>query len=120
VNSRVNGIANLSAVYGAGIGAMIRDWSISNYTDDTLAGVAAELTQPSWNWHSIYPALGSGGGTYPLQVLPLATTGGSGTVVPGSAAYYRFAVPANASATVTVSGGTAAAGLVVGTVVRIR
>jgi hypothetical protein len=76
--------------------------------------------QPSWNWHDIYPALGSGGGNYPLQVLQLATTGASGTLIPGAFATYRFAVPAKSTATITVSGGTASAGLPIGTIVRIR
>ena len=120
VNSKASGVPNLMAVYGANLGAQLRDWSISNYTDDAVPNVAAELLQPSWNWHSIYPALGSGGGSYPLQVSPLPATGASGTVIPGGSAFYRFAVAPNGTATITVTGGTATTGSAIGTVVRLR
>jgi len=119
VNSTTTGVANLRGVFGTDVGGWIRDWSVSHYTDDATPNVSADLLQPSWNWHDIYLAL-SGIGTYPLQVLPLTTTGATGTVIPGASAYYRFAVPANGSATITVSGGTSAAGLPTGTIVRIR
>lgn len=120
VNSTTTGLPNLRGVFGADIGGMIRDWSVSHYTDDATPGVAADFMQPSWNWHDIYPALGSGGGTYPLATNPLPTTGVSGTVIPGASAFYRFAIPPNGSANITVSGGTASAGLPTGTIVRIR
>lgn len=116
VNATGVGVANLRNVYGANIGAMLRDWSVSHYTDDVVA-TKPELTQPSWNWHTIYPAIGSG---YPLTTTPLPVAGTTGTVIPGGAAFYRFAVPANATGNITVSGGTAATGLAIGTVVRVR
>jgi hypothetical protein len=119
VNSTTTGVANLRGVFGADVGGWLRDWSVSHYTDDATPSVSADLLQPSWNWHDIYPAL-TGIGTYPLQTSPLTTTGATGTVIPGASAYYRFAVPANGSATITVSGGTSAAGLPTGTIVRIR
>jgi hypothetical protein len=120
VNSTTTGVANLRGVFGADVGGWLRDWSVSHYTDDVTPSGAADLSQPSWNWHDIYPSLGSGGGTYPLPTLALTTTGATGTVIPGASAYYRFAVPANGSATVTVSGGSSSAGLPMGTIVRIR
>lgn len=120
VNSTTTGIANLRGVFGADIGGMLRDWSVSHYTDDATAGVAADLMQPSWNWRDIYAALGSGGGTHPLTTNALTTTGASGTVIPGGSAFYRFAIPPNGSANITVSGGTSSAGLPTGTIVRIR
>ncbi len=117
VYTRLNGVANLRSVFGADVGAILRDWSIAQYTDDTVAGVSADLTQPSWNWRSIYPALGSTSSGYPLATAALSTAGVSGSVIPGGSRFYRFAVPANASATITL---TASGGVVTGTVVRVR
>ncbi|MDB4912434.1 MAG: Peptidase hyicolysin [Gemmatimonadetes bacterium] len=116
VNSQTNGIANLRGVFGANVGAMLRDWSVSQYADDVVAGVSADLTQPSWNWHSIFPALSSTS-AYPLVVSSLSASGSNGTVIPGGARFYRFAVPANTSATLTL---TATGGVIQGTVVRVR
>ena len=120
VNSTTTGVANLRAVYAADLGAWLRDWSVSQYTDDVVSGESPDLTQPSWNWHDIYPALGSGGGSYPLVVSALPASGGSGSVVPGASAFYRFAVGGGVDATITFSGGTASARIPAGTVVRVR
>lgn len=117
VNATAVGVPNLRTVYGGNIGGMLRDWSVSHYTDDVVAGVSVDFTQPSWNWHTIYPAIGSG---YPLTATPLAAGVTSATVIPGGAAFYRFSVPANGTGTITVAGGTAATGLATGTVVRVR
>ena len=120
VNSQVTGIANLRQVFGANIGAMLGDWSISNYADDIVSGVSADFMQPSWNWHSIFPALGSNS-AYPLTVNPLVSPTTSGSVIPGGAAFYRFSVTANATATVTLSRATGAtSGPLRGVVVRLR
>ena len=121
VNSPTNSIANLRQVFGANVGAMLRDWSVSNYTDDVVAGVSQDFTQPSWNWHSIFPALGSTGATYPLSVAGLASTGASGSAIPGGASYYRFSVAANATASLSLTTGAGAAPAIVqGVVVRLR
>jgi hypothetical protein len=120
VNSTTTGVANLRAVVGPDVGGLIRDWSVSHYTDDVVGNVVADYTQPSWNWHDLYPALGGGGGSYPLLVTPLSGSGASGVVVPGGSVFYRFAVPANTLAPIVLSGGSAAAGLAQGTIVRIR
>jgi hypothetical protein len=104
VNSRERGATNLRAVYGADLGAWLRDWSVSHYTDDFATSVAAAETQPSWNFRSIFPALTGGGNRYPLKVLTLTEPSASGTLLGGSAAYYRFAIPAGATATITVTG----------------
>jgi hypothetical protein len=50
----------------------------------------------------------------------LSGSGASGVVVPGGSVFYRFAVPANTLAPIVLSGGSAAAGLAQGTIVRIR
>ncbi len=115
-NSKTSGVANLRAVFGANLGGMLRDWSIAQYTDDATPSVSVDLTQPSWNWRSIFPALGSTASAFPLVVNPLGTEV-SGTVIPGGAAFYRFAVAANTSASLTL---TAASGVVQATVVRLR
>ena len=120
VNSQTSGAANLRQVFGANLGAMLRDWSVSHYTDDIVGGLSADFAQPSWNWHSLYPALGTAG-VYPLSVTGLTTTGAGGSVIPGGASYFRFSVAANATGSValTSSSGAAAAPLQ-GVVVRIR
>jgi hypothetical protein len=120
VNSTTTGVANLRAVFGADLGGWLRDWSVSHYTDDIVPGAASNFAQPSWNWHDLYPALGGGGGAYPLQILSLPTTGASGSLIPGAFATYRFAIPANGTATVTVSSAAANSGLPIGTIMRIR
>lgn len=120
-NSPANGIANLRQVFGANVGAMLRDWSVSHYTDDVVSALSLDFTQPSWNWHSIYPALGSSGATYPLSVAGLAATGASGSAIPGGASYYRFSVAANATASLSLTSGSEASRAVVqGVIVRLR
>jgi hypothetical protein len=120
VNSKTSGIANLRQVFGTNIGSMLRDWSVSQYADDVVAGVSTDFLQPSWNWHSLYPAL-SGSAPYPLKIIQLSSAPASGSVIPGGAAFYRFSVAGNATATVTLtnSSGTTASPLQ-GVVVRLR
>ena len=120
VNAKTTGIANLRQVFGANIGAQLRDWSVSHYTDDVVSNLSPDYSQPSWNWHSIYPVL-SGNAPYPLKINQLTSTPASGTVIPGGAAFYRFSVPANAtgSLTLTKSTGTTT-GPLQGVVVRLR
>jgi hypothetical protein len=116
VNSRTTGLANLRAVFGQDIGSMLGDWLVSHYTDDLSSSVSREQSQPSWNFHSIYPALQGAGNTYPLQVKELTGGAASGTLTGGSAAYYRFSIPANGTATVDVT----APGPIRAVVVRVR
>jgi hypothetical protein len=94
----------------------VRDWNIAHYTDDLVTGVPAEFTHPSWNFHNIYPALSGTGNTYPLKVDPLTTTGASGTLIGGAAAYYRFSIPAGTTANLTLT----APGPVAARVIRVR
>lgn len=124
VNSTTSGVANLRDVFGSNLGSMLSDWSVSHYTDDIVPGVSADFTQPSWNWHSIYPALGgtpAAPSTYPLKVDGLTTTGASGTVIPGASSFYRFSVSANATASLGITAGSAgSASPVQGVIVRLR
>jgi hypothetical protein len=115
VNTARVGIANLGAVFGSDLAARVRDWNVSHYTDDLVAGAASEYQQPSWNYHDIFPGL-QGGGAYPLKVTSLETTGASGSLIGGAAAYYRFSIPAGTTANITLS----APGPVSARVVRVR
>jgi hypothetical protein len=120
VNSSANGVVNLRTVFSSDLGGWLRDWSVSQYTDDAVGNLSPEYTQPSWNWHSILLALGPGGIPYPLPVQTLPAAGTTGTLIPGSSAYYRFAVPANGVASLTVSGNGGGSGVSQGVVVRLR
>jgi hypothetical protein len=102
VNSNTTGIANAQAVFGGDFSAYVRDWSVSNAVDD-FAGVPPEYQQLSWNWHNIFASILTGG--YPLVMKQMTdATPYSGSVVAGGAAYYRLAVPANGSASLTLGG----------------
>ncbi|MEO6527999.1 MAG: hypothetical protein ABIP93_15370 [Gemmatimonadaceae bacterium] len=115
-NSTSTGVTNLRNVFGANIGGLLRDWSISQYTDDLVTGAASEYTQPSWNFHSVFPALTGAGNTYPLRTSALVGGSASGTLIGGGSAFYRFAIPANATASISVTGAT----VIQATVVRVR
>jgi hypothetical protein len=120
VNAKTNGMDNLRAVYGSDVAGLLRDWSVSQYTDDVVTNESADFTQPSWNWHNLFQAFNGGTGRYPLPVTTLPTSGTSGTVIPGGAVFYRFAVPANAMATLTLTGSGGTATPAQGVVVRLR
>jgi len=116
VSTARTGIDNLSSVFGADLPARVRDWNIAHYTDDLVTGVPSEFTHPSWNFHNIYPALSGTGNTYPLKVDQLTATGVSGTLIGGSAAYYRFSIPKGTTANITLT----APGPVSARVIRVR
>ena len=120
VNSKTTGIANLRQVFGTNLGGLLRDWSVSHYTDDVVTSVSADFSQPSWNWHSIYPAL-SGNSPYPLKVNQLSTAPALGSLIPGSAAFYRFSVAGKVTGTVTLTKSSATTtGPLQGVIVRLR
>ncbi len=103
VNNNLTGIDNLRSVTGQDIAAFIRDWSVSNAVDD-VAAPSTQYQQRSWNWHSIYPNLGAGGGQYPLQVSNIGPGSVlSSSAVAGGAAYFNILVPAGASPVVSLS-----------------
>jgi len=116
VNTTRVGLPNLSAVFGSDIASKVRDWNVSHYTDDAVSGLPAEHSQPSWNWHSIFKVLAGTGKAYPLDVQTMTGGAASGTLIGGAAAYYRFSIPANTTATLTLT----APGPVDARVVRIR
>ena len=117
-NGPAVGMANLQNVFGKDIPTKVRDWAVSHAVDD-VAATAPELQQPSWNWHSIYPALF---GSYPLQLPSLVEgTTYSGSIVAGGAAFYRLSVPSGGTATLTFGGASRASGSHVQlVVVRVR
>ena len=108
VNSTLTGIDNAQNVFGTTFTADVRDWNVSHAVDD-IAPVPAELTQPSWDWHSLLPVLYDQ--PYPLKTQVM-TNGASytGTVVGGGAAYYKLGVAPSGSATLTLGGQSASAG----------
>ena len=116
VNTTRSGIPNLTAVFGGDLPTRVRDWNVSHYMDDMVNGLPAEFSQASWHWHSLYKAVNKSGPAYPLPVKALTAGAASGTLFGGSAAYYRFSIPANASATITLS----TTGKLDARVVRIR
>ena len=103
VNTPRSGIPNLSTVFGSDLATRVRDWNVSHYMDDLVTGLPAEFSQPSWHWHSLFKALNKSNPAYPLEVKALTGGTASGTVLGGSAAYYRFSIPPNTTATVTLS-----------------
>ena len=103
VNTARVGIPNLTSVFGSDLPTRVRDWNVSNYMDDLVTALPAEYSQASWHWHSLYKALNKSGPAYPLEVKTLAGGVASGTVLGGSAVHYRFSIPANATATITLS-----------------
>jgi hypothetical protein len=119
VNNTRLGLNNLGFHLGVDPVAWARDWNVALYTDDAVAGVGPELTQPSWNFRSIYPALTSSG-TYPLRTRPF-TSSASFTLRASGAAYLRTAVAPGGTGRVGVtSGGAALPTSVSLTVVRTR
>jgi hypothetical protein len=109
VNSTTTGFANLQAVV-PDLSTFVRDWQVSHGVDD-VASLSTQYQQRSWNWHSIYPATSAG---YPLQVQTISTSAAiTGSVVAGGASFYKLAVPANGTVTLTLgpASGTASQNL---------
>ncbi|HEX2095666.1 MAG TPA: hypothetical protein VHG28_24930, partial [Longimicrobiaceae bacterium] len=96
VNTTTAGVENLGRVIGAAPLDWMQDWTVSVYTDDAVAGVQPQYTQPSWNFRSVMPRISQlyGG----RQRFPLKThTLGSGTTQTvnlrgGGAAFLRFGI----------------------------
>jgi len=100
VNNTVTGIPNLTSVFGGDIATSARDWALSVLTDDLVA--TSLYTQPSWNYRSIYPAMGIT--SFPLATLsPAADAPTSVTLDGGGAAYLRFVVAQGQKATIAWS-----------------
>ncbi|MEO6878586.1 MAG: hypothetical protein ABI205_08915, partial [Gemmatimonadaceae bacterium] len=96
VNSTTTGLANLQNVFGSGIMGELRNWGVSDLTDD-LAGVDAAYQQPSWNFRAMFAAL-ENTGVFPIADVSLVPGTHHVTLVRGANAYLRFTVPAGGSA----------------------
>ena len=110
VDNSTTGMANLQAVFGKTVPAMVRDWAGSHELDDRGVPSAA-FQQPSWNWHSIYGGVDGLLAMYPLHPTPLdaSTLATTGSLVAGGADFYTFSVPANDTATITLGAASGAA-----------
>jgi hypothetical protein len=97
VNTTAAGQVNFNAVFGDII-TMSRDWAVAQFADDAGLPISANFTNPSWNFRSVLPALNSG--AFPLLTHPLLSAPVAITLNGGGAAYMRFGVAANVSATI--------------------
>ena len=87
----VHGIANITRNITDDLGGWVRDWTIANYADDLVPGVAAVFTHPSWNTRSIIEGVNQG--FWPLVTQQLDTANvTSVTITDGTAGYLRFGV----------------------------
>jgi hypothetical protein len=60
VNNNATGMTNLTSALGTDPGPWLRDWAISVFLDDNVAGTDARFQQPSWNLRSIFTNGGTG------------------------------------------------------------
>ncbi len=99
VNSRVSGVENLRQVLGVDPLDLMQSWTVSVYTDDAVAGVPVQFTQPSWNFRSVMTIFSEDGESYPLEVIEIESeTETRLTLLGGGAAFVRFGVGANGRA----------------------
>ncbi len=107
VNSKKDGMVNLSAVLGpvftGGIGEALRSWAIANFLDDAGLTTNAQYQFASWNFRNVlFNQLGNAG--FPLQAKPLLDkTSQSFTLPAGGAGYMRFRVNPTIQATIVPS-----------------
>jgi hypothetical protein len=97
VNSTTSGQANFNAVFG-NIITNARDMAVAQVADDAGLGLAANFTNPSWNFRSVLPVIFS---PYPLLTHPLLSTPVNITLYGGGAAYLRFSVAASTPAIIS-------------------
>ncbi len=104
VNSKANGMANLSAVvspmFTGGISAALRSWALAQFLDDTGISTDPLLGYRTWNFRSVLTGqIGFTG--FPLSTVPLLDGGSQNVVLPaGGALYMRFRVNAGVSGSV--------------------
>ncbi|WP_082138073.1 fibronectin type III domain-containing protein [Delftia lacustris] len=105
VSSNTTGINNLQNIIGSDANIWLRDYLISTYIDDSpkiaTLGLTGNYTASSWNYRSIYTALG----TSPLRDIALSV-GGTETVLLkplGTSSYYRFSIAPGATASLSLA-----------------
>jgi hypothetical protein len=122
VNSTSAGLQNLQGVFGTNVLGMVRDWIVSLYTDDYVAGVPASFTQPSWNFRTAFPAAPVSPRPYPLIDAVRSMTNETSHQVSlrgGSGGFWRFAVTPGREASIRVTAsGVAPPATVRATIVR--
>jgi hypothetical protein len=103
VNNDKVGLDNLREVLGQDPIPFFRDFAVSVYTDDAVAGLPAIFTQPSWNQRALLSSVYAIYGGFSLKVRPL-TSGSeqSFSLTAGGAAYLRAAVAPGRRASITV------------------
>lgn len=122
VNSSSAGLQNLRTVFGADVLGMVRDWTVSLYTDDYVPGVPLALTQPSWDFRSAFPVAPASRRPYPLveAVRSMSNeTPHQASLRGGAGAFWRFAITPDREASIRVtSGGVVPPPTVRATIVR--
>jgi hypothetical protein len=104
VNGTQIGAENLKVVFGNSIGGRFREWAGAHYLDDVHPTIPQALQHRSWHFRSVVPRLEpSPRPPYPLNTIALTATAVTVTLVDGGAAYFRFGVPANVTATVNIT-----------------
>jgi hypothetical protein len=120
VNTTQLGMANLRTALGTEPMPLFRDWSVSLYTDDLVAGVPTAYQQPTWNNRSLFPAI-TNARNYPLRVRPLVAGSTPLSLVAGGSAYFTITPAAGSRTNVRIrSGGIAPPSTLALHVVRTR
>jgi hypothetical protein len=105
-NSTTAGLQNLQAVFGDGVLGLVRDWVVSLYADDYIAGVLPSFTQPSWNFRTAFLRVPGSPRSYPLlNAVRSMTDEASHQAVlrGGGGAFYRFSVAPGREASIRVT-----------------
>ncbi|TVP42097.1 MAG: hypothetical protein EA350_17535, partial [Gemmatimonadales bacterium] len=101
------GWSNLAARVGGEptLRRWIADWSVANYADSRVPGIAQEYRLQSWSHPSLFEALQVS--RFPVRTRSLVPeTPISIDLKAGGAAYARFSVPGPSVARITVTAGT--------------
>jgi hypothetical protein len=121
VNTKLTGVANLTAVLGKAPNSLLRDWAVSVFLDDDAPNVDPRFQQPSWNLRS---AMTNGGTSlaFPLATRILSNNSNAITTLVGNGvSFLRFSVPAGGDALLTAtSGGGSLPSTVQLSLVRVR
>lgn len=87
VSSKTTGMTNLRSAVGADPLMLVQDWAVATFADDHVFPISEIYTQPSWDFRSLYSALGSGRDGYPLSISTLDPAGNRLSVRAGGSVY---------------------------------
>lgn len=110
VDSNSTGITNLRQAINAEPVDWLQDFLVAVYTDDNTkigsAGTSGRYSMASWNYRSVYGALGTP--SFPLRDIALPVDGTASVVLSslGTSNYYRFSIAAGATATLSLTPAT--------------